>query len=97
VSWSRALLAAAATALGALGAIGCALAALFEAQGFGGPRDAGPRPGYLALLALGFLASLGVPALLWRWAAPQSGRAWLVAVAGGVVGALAILGISLHA
>ena len=38
----------AAVALGALLATGCALAVLFELQGFGTPRDSDPRPLYIA-------------------------------------------------
>jgi len=41
--------------LSGLFALGCALAALFEIQGFGGPRDQGPRPLYLIALAVGFV------------------------------------------
>ena len=51
-------------ALGTLAAFGCLLAALFEVDGFGGPRDQGPRPGYLIVLALGFVASVLIPVLL---------------------------------
>ena len=39
----RGLAVAGAAALGALFAVGCVLAALFEAQGFGGDRDSDPR------------------------------------------------------
>jgi hypothetical protein len=93
----KALVVAVATALGALFAVGCLLAALFEEQGFGRPRDTEPRPGYLALLALGFLASVGIPAFLWRRLFPGSGPAWIVALAIGVIGAVFLLGISLRA
>jgi hypothetical protein len=87
------LVVAVAVGLGALLAAGCLLAALFEAQGFGAPRDTDPRAGYLALLALGFVASVAVPALLWRWLLPGSAPAWWAAFAAALVGVVVILGI----
>ena len=51
-----------ALALGMLAAIGCLLAALFEVQGFGGPRDQGPRVGYHVELAVAFVAAVLIPA-----------------------------------
>lgn len=74
------------------------LAALFEVQGFGRPRDAEPRTGYLVELAVGFVASVAIPALLARWLLPRGGPALLV-IAGviAVGGVLLILGISLRA
>jgi hypothetical protein len=91
----KGLVVAAAVALGALAAVGCLIEALFEAQGFGRPRDTDPRPGYLALLALGFVASVTVPAALWRALLPGSAPAWPLAFGAAVVGVLMILGISI--
>ena len=82
-----------AVALGALAGVGCLLAALFEVQGFGGPRDQGPRAGYLVELAVMFVAAVLIPVLLWRrllGSGPGLIVAGLVAVAGVVV----ILGLS---
>lgn len=57
----KAIAVAVAFVLGALAAIGCLIGALFEAQGFGGPRGEGPRVDYLVGLAVGFAASVGIP------------------------------------
>ena len=81
-------------ALGALFAVGCVLAALFEAQGFGGPRDQPPRTGYLLELAVAFAACIAIPAFLARRLL-HAGPGWLVAAGAAVLGALAILGLSL--
>ncbi|MPZ89979.1 MAG: hypothetical protein GEU81_18415 [Nitriliruptorales bacterium] len=68
---------------------------LFEVQGFG-REAADPRPGYLAALAVGFAASLTVPALLARWLFPQqAARVTVVVVTAGLLGAVAILAVSL--
>jgi hypothetical protein len=75
-----------ATALGALLAAGCLLAALFEAQGFGGERDAGPRPGYLLALALAFAICVAVPVRLWR-------AAWPLALGVAFAGVVLVLGV----
>jgi len=84
--------------LGALAAIGCLLAALFEVQGFGRPRDAEPRTGYLIELAVGFVASVAIPALLARWLLPRGGPAlFVIAAVIAVGGVLLILGMSLRA
>ena len=79
----------AATAVGVLGAIGCWLAALFEKDGFGTPRDAEPRASYLVVYGLGFLLSVGVPLALWRWLYPEPSPAVGV-LALVLVGALAL-------
>jgi hypothetical protein len=84
----------AAFALGTLAAFGCLLAALFELDGFGGPRDQGPRSGYLIQLAVGFVASVLIPVLLWRRLL-GGGPGWTVAGAVAAVGVVIILGISL--
>ena len=82
-----------ALALGTLAAVGCLLAALFEVQGFGGPRDEGPRFGYLVELAVAFVAAVLIPAVLWRRL--LGGGPGLV-VAGAIAGAgvVVILGVS---
>lgn len=90
---AKALVVAAATALGAFLAVGCVLAALFEAQGFGGERDTDPRTGYLLLLALGLVASIGVPWLLWRRLLPQSAPAWPLFFGAALIGVVVILGV----
>lgn len=90
----KGLVVAVATALGALFAVGCVIAALFEVQGFGRPRDTDPRTGYLLLLALGFAACVAVPAFVWRLLLPGSAPGWLLASVAAVAGVLLILGIS---
>ena len=89
----RGAVVAVATALGALFAVGCVLAALFEAQGFGRPRDTDPRTGYLLLLAVAFVACVGVPFWLWRRLLPESAPSFVLAFGAAVVGVIAILGI----
>lgn len=54
------------TALAVLFGFGCVLAALFEMQGFGSPRDQGPRPLYLAALAVGFTMCVAAPVVVRR-------------------------------
>lgn len=63
---ARATLVFLTTALAVLFGFGCLLAALFEIQGFGSPRDQGPRPLYLASLAAGLLACVVAPAVVGR-------------------------------
>ena len=84
-----------AAALGTLLAAGCLIAALFEAQGFGRPRDTDPRAGYLLLLAFGLAASIVVPAYLWRRLLPSSAPRWAHVTVVTAVAALLLLGISL--
>src|SRR6476619_4458952 len=86
---------AAAVALGMLVAVGCLLAALFEVQGFGGPRDVGPRTGYLIELALGFVAAIAIPALLWRRLL-GTGPGWVLTALVSAAGVVLILGLSLR-
>ena len=60
--------------LGGLGVTGCVLAFIFELDGFGTPRDAGPRPLYLAgyvVLAIGCVAGA---AGAWWWFSPPPGH-----------------------
>jgi hypothetical protein len=80
--------------LGALFAVGCVLAALFEAQGFGGPRDQPPRTGYLLELAVAVAACIAIPAFLARRLL-HAGPGLIIAATAAVIGALAILGLSL--
>jgi hypothetical protein len=81
--------------LGALLAVGCVIAALFELQGFGGPRDAGPRAGYLLALAAGFVASVAVPVVLWRALLPDSAPAWAVVAVPCAIVVLVLLGVGI--
>ena len=83
-------------ALGALCAVGVLLAALFERDGFG-DRDGEPSTAYLLALAVGLLASVGLPLVLWRMVFPTrfSWPAALAAMAVAVTGVVWILGISL--
>lgn len=92
----KGLVVAVAAALGGLFALGCLLAALFEVQGFGRPRDTDPRAGYLFLLALGLAACIVVPVALWRRLLPESAPAWPLALGVAVVGWIVILGLSLR-
>ena len=69
-----------AAGIGALTAFGCVIAALFERDGFGRPRDAEPRTWYLALMGLGLALSIAVPVVI---LARSAGRQ--VAVIGVVV------------
>jgi hypothetical protein len=55
--------------LGLIRAIGCFIAALFDRNGFGRPRDSEPRGWYVALLGLGVVACIAIPG----WIAA---RAW---------------------
>ena len=89
----RGLVVAVAVALGALLAVGVVIEALFEAQGFGRPRDTDPRTGYLLLLAVAFVACVAVPFWLWRRLLPDSAPAAPLAFAAAVLGVIAILGI----
>src|SRR6476646_7115750 len=82
--------------LGALFAIGFLLDALFEVQGFGGPRDQPPRMSHLIESAIGFAACVIVPAHLARRLL-HAGPTALMAAAIAVAGWLVILGLSLAA
>jgi hypothetical protein len=96
VALGKAAVAVAAIGLGALAAFGCLLAALFEAQGFGGPRDEGPRTGYLLELAAGFVASVAIPAVVCRRFFPGSGPVWAIAGAIAAAGVVVILGLGIR-
>ena len=81
----------AAAALGALLAAGCGLAALFELQGFGTPRDSEPRALYIAALTLAAVACVLVPLGLWRVLLPDTAPATKVLVI--VAASLVVLGM----
>jgi hypothetical protein len=87
------LVVAASLGLGALFATGCVLAALFEAQGFGGPRDQAPRTGYMIQLAFAFAACVAIPAFVSRRLL-HVGPGWVTAAVVAVAGVLLILGLS---
>jgi hypothetical protein len=89
----RVAVVAVACALGALFALGCVLAALFEAQGFGGERDTDPSIGYLLLLAAAFVACVAVPFWLWRQLLPGNAPRAVLVLGVIVAGVIAILGI----
>jgi hypothetical protein len=91
----KGVLVAAAAGLGTLLAAGFLIAALFEAQGFGRPRDTDPRAAYLLLLALGLAASVVGPAYLWRRLLPSSAPRWAHVIVVTAVAAFLLLGISL--
>ena len=82
-------------ALGALCALGVLLSALFERDGFGDP-DGEPSTPYLLALAVGLVASVGLPLVLWRLLLPGrfSWPAALIATLVALVGVAWILGIS---
>jgi hypothetical protein len=82
-----------AVGLGALAGMGSLLAALFEVQGFGGPRDQGPRLSYLVELAVAFVAAVLIPVLLWRRLL-GNGPGLILAGCVAVAGVVVILGIS---
>ena len=83
-------------ALGALCGIGVLVAALFERDGFG-DRDGEPSTAYLLALAVGLVASFGLPLALWRMLLPSrfSWPAALTATVVAVAGVAWIVGISL--
>lgn len=89
----KSVVVALAVAGGALAGIGCLLAALFESQGFGGPRDQGPRLVYLIELAVAFVAAVVIPVLLWRRLF-EGAPGWVVAGSLAAAGVVVILGIS---
>jgi hypothetical protein len=88
----KGLIVVTAVALGALFAFGSVVAALFDVRGFG--RDGAPRLGYLFLLALGFVGSVGIPWLLWRMLFPQSAPRWIIAFVTSMAGVVLIFGMS---
>ena len=91
----RALTVVVGLALGALFVVGVLVAALFERDGFG-DRDGEPSTAYLLALALGLVASVGLPLVLWRTLLPGrfSWPAALTATVVAVAGVVWILGIS---
>ena len=91
----KAIVVAAAVALGALFAFGSVLSALFEAQGFG-DRDSDPRTWYLVAMGAAFVACIAVPVALWRLLLPRSAPAFPLAAVVAAAGVVLILGISIR-
>ncbi|WP_298993100.1 hypothetical protein [uncultured Pseudokineococcus sp.] len=92
---SRGALVAVLTGGGLLVVVGCALALVFEVQGFGVPRDAEPRTWHVLGYATGALAGVLVPTVTACVLLPR-GRRW-VAGAGAVLAAavvVALLGVT---
>ena len=89
VSASRVGVVLIAAFIGVLSAIGCVMAALFERDGFGRPRDSQPRTWYFALVAVGLVLSVVAPIGIAAWAFPARRRmvpaAAIVVVLGAVV------------
>ena len=85
----------AASALGALLAAGCGLAALFELQGFGRPRDSDPRTLYVVALILGAAACVLVPLALWNVLLPDAAPgAKIIVIVAGLLVVLGVLGVA---
>ncbi len=80
-----------AAGLGALFGVGCLIAALFELQGFGAPRDSDPRALYLLSLGLGFAVCVAGPLALWRLLFPESAVGW--GVVGGVFAVIVVVAV----
>jgi hypothetical protein len=91
----KAVVVAAAVALGVLFAFGSVLSALFEAQGFG-DRDADPRTWYLVAMGAAFVACIAVPVAVWRLLLPRSAPAFPLAAVVAATGVVLILGISIR-
>jgi hypothetical protein len=91
----RTLVVIVAAGLGALFGVGCVVAALFELQGFGAPRDSDPRTLYLFSLGLGLAACVAVPLALWQLLLPERSPGWaLVAAPVVVIGVVWLLGLA---
>lgn len=87
----RALLVTLAVMLGVAVAVVAGIAILGELAGFGGQS---PQPVVVAALGVGFVASLGLPALLARWLFPEhGGRVFIGVLACGLAAAVAVLGL----
>lgn len=82
-------------AAGAFAVVGFGLSLLLEVDGFGVPRDAPPRSGYLFGYGAGALLGVVVPAVV-AWLLLPSGRRWVLAVAAVLAAAVmaALLGIT---
>lgn len=90
--WASGGLAIAAAIVGALGAFGCVIAALFERDGFGRPRDTEPRSWYLLALAVGLGLCIAVPA--WIGSLVWGRRVGAVATLVGLLAAAALFGLT---
>lgn len=64
--WVKRLVVFGAVFAGICAIIGLYLALLFELQGFGTPRDLGPRPLYVTTYIAGIIASFLIPLILWH-------------------------------
>lgn len=88
----RALLVALAVMLGVAVAVVAWIAIVAELSDLGG----GPRtePAAVVALSVGFVASLGVPALFARWLFPDhAGRVFIGVLACGLLGTVVVLGL----
>ncbi|WP_155853022.1 hypothetical protein [Arthrobacter sp. H14] len=80
---------------GTLVTLGCLLAIYLESSGLGAPRDSGMRPGYTALLIVGALAGVLVPAAAcFTFLAVSRPIIVGVAAVGAGIVAVAVLGIT---
>lgn len=80
--------------IGVLSAIGCVMAALFERDGFGRPRDSQPRTWYVALMAVGLVLSIVAPIGIAAWAFPARRRMVRAAAVVAVLGAVVFFGFA---
>lgn len=82
-------------AVGVMVTVGCLLALMLELDGFGAPRDAAPRGGYVALLSAGAVLGVAIPTAT-AWLALRGPARAVVAGAGTVVLVLVVgvLGLS---
>lgn len=67
---------------------------LFESQGFGTPRDAGPRVARLLASGAILVVSVVCPFVVWRVLLPKSAPAvWVIVAIGAVATVLVVLGV----
>lgn len=77
--------------LGVMLAVLAAMAIVMELSGLGGNT---PEPLAVVALAVGFVTSLGLPALLARWLFPEhAGRVFIGVLACGLLAVVAVLGL----
>ena len=81
-------------AVGAVVAIAAVIAAVFERDGFGRPRDTEPRLWYLALLAVVVALAVGIPVALVAWRTKRHTALVAASVVGTVAGC-ALLGLAI--
>jgi hypothetical protein len=82
-----------ASATGTIVVVGSAIAALFERDGFGRPRDTEPRLSYLALLAVAVAFGVAIPVALIGWRTNRRG-ALVVALVAGAAAGFGLLGLT---